>query len=469
MTPDADMTNELHTQIQYRLIEKLSESERRYRELVESLREIVFKCDQSGCFTFLNRAWTETLGYSTAESLDRPITFFLHPDDYDRGLQLLVQLQKQQVVISEELRFQHQTGAIVWLELSAHSSALDERAGSLTNITDRKRAEAALQEANEALEMRVEQRTAELKQAMQDLQRTQAQLVQTEKMSSLGQLVAGVAHEINNPVNFIYGNLTHANEYVHDLLKAITLYRQHDASITPAVQAELETLDLEFLMEDLPKLLSSMKVGSDRIRQIVLSLRNFSRLDEAEFKAVDIHEGVDSTLMILQHRLKAHNNNPGIQIIKEYGDLPLVECYAGQLNQVFMNLLTNAIDALEELSCRPSNVLGQKVDSKKQSADWLPTITIRTAFNAADPLLHQPGVVIQIKDNGAGMSEAVSSRVFEPFFTTKPIGQGTGMGLSISYQIVAERHGGVLQCLSKPDQGTEFLIKIPLTQPDTLQ
>jgi two-component system, NtrC family, sensor kinase len=290
--------------------------------------------------------------------------------------------------------------------------------------------------------------------------------VQTEKMSSLGLLVAGVAHEINNPVSFIYGNLTYANEYVHDLLKAIALYRQHSAGMTASIQAELEALDLDFLMDDLPKLLSSMKVGSDRIRQIVLSLRNFSRLDEAEFKAVDIHEGVDSTLMILQHRLKAHNNNPDIQVIKEYGDLPLVECYAGQLNQVFMNLLTNAIDALEELSCRPSNALGQKVDAKKQPADWLPTITISTAFNAADSLLHGAAVVIQIKDNGVGMPETVSSRIFEPFFTTKPIGQGTGMGLSISYQIVTEGHGGILQCLSQPDQGTEFLIKIPLTQPD---
>jgi two-component system, NtrC family, sensor kinase len=295
---------------------------------------------------------------------------------------------------------------------------------------------------------------------LQELQRTQAQLVQTEKMSSLGQLVAGIAHEINNPVGFISGNLEHLNYYAHALLRAIALHQQHNSGLPPSAQAELEALDLEFVMDDLPKLLLSMDVGSERIRQIVLSLRNFSRLDEAEFKAVNIHEGIDSTLMILQHRLKTHPNRPGIQVLKAYGDLPPVECYAGQLNQVFMNLLANAIDALESACLpRPSG------NAHPRPPDWLPTLTISTAVQAADSGFTVDSVVIRISDNGTGMPETVSRRIFEPFFTTKPIGQGTGMGLSISYQIVAEGHGGQLQCWSTPGQGTEFLIQIPLKQP----
>ena len=460
-----EMTNELNTQIHYRLIEKLSESERRYRELVESLREIVFKCDPSGCFTFLNRAWTETLGYNIPESLSQPLSDFLAPEDLVRGQQLLDQLQKEQVVIGQELRFQHQSGVVVWLELSAYSSNQSERGGSLTNITDRKLAEAALQEVNEVLEIRVEQRTAQLKKALQDLQRTQTQLVQNEKMSSLGQLVAGVAHEINNPVNFIHGNLTYATQHVSDLLKAIALYQEHSTGIADEIRAELEGLDLEFLTQDITKLLTSMKVGSDRIRQIVLSLRSFSRLDEAEFKAVNIHEGIDSTLMILKHRLKDRNNqnhNSGIQVIKQYDKLPMVECYAGQLNQVFMNLLTNAIDALEELSCIATKNLGK--ETKLELAGWRPTITIVTELKEADPLLGLAVVMIRIKDNGVGMAQEVIDRIFEPFFTTRPVGKGTGMGLSISYQIITERHGGILRCLSTIGQGTEFLIQIPISQ-----
>ncbi|MEG4234680.1 PAS domain S-box protein [Microcoleus sp. Pol11C3] len=287
----------------------------------------------------------------------------------------------------------------------------------------------------------------ELEQTLQQLTSAQSQLIQNEKMSSLGQLVAGVAHEINNPVNFIYGNLTHANDYTQDLLHLIELYQNHYPDPVPEIQEEVEAIELDFLMDDLPKLLSSMKVGADRIQLIVASLRTFSRMDEAEMKAVSIHEGIDSTLMILQHRLKAKHNHPEIEVIKEYGNLPLVECYAGQLNQVFMNILSNALDALEDRDARLSAAQMRENPS---------IISIKTG------MLEPDRVFIRIADNGPGMTEAVCKRLFDPFFTTKPVGKGTGMGLSISYQIVTDRHNGSLKCTSSPGQGAELAIEIPL-------
>jgi two-component system, NtrC family, sensor kinase len=312
---------------------------------------------------------------------------------------------------------------------------------------------AKLAEQNLALqqsEARANSKATELEQAMQDLQRTQAQLVQTEKMSSLGQLVAGVAHEINNPVNFITGNIGYACEYIQDLLTIVELYQRHNPQLAAAIQDE-QDIDLEFLMSDLPKLFKSMQVGADRINQIVLSLRNFSRHDEAEMKPVDIHEGIDNTLMILRNRLKAKGGQPDVQVIKEYAKLPLVECYAGQLNQVFMNLISNAIDALEERQCLTAKIM-------PLSACPLPYLQIRTEAKGDD------WVSISITDNGVGMTEAVQQKLFNPFFTTKPLGKGTGLGLSISYQIVVEKHGGVLQCFSLPGQGTQFTIEIPIKQ-----
>ena len=293
-------------------------------------------------------------------------------------------------------------------------------------------------------EARANTKATELEQALRELQRTQAQLVQTEKMSSLGQLVAGVAHEINNPVSFITGNISYACDYIQDLLGIVNLYRQHYPQPVKPIQDELEAIDLDFLIKDFPKLLKSMKVGADRINQIVLSLRNFSRHDEAEMAEVDIHEGIDNTLMILQSRFKAKGKNPEIKVIKEYAALPLVECYAGQLNQVFMNLISNAIDALE------SDGVGNFGDTQT------PSITICTEAKDNNQ------VIIRIIDNGVGMTEEVQQKLFNPFFTTKPIGKGTGLGLSISYQIVVEKHGGELQCFSTPGYGTQFIIDIPL-------
>jgi two-component system, NtrC family, sensor kinase len=300
---------------------------------------------------------------------------------------------------------------------------------------------------NEVIERR--QAETKLQQTLKQLQQTQMQLIQGEKMSSLGQLVAGIAHEINNPVNFIYGNLTHANDYTQDLLRLLQVYQQYYPNPVPEVQFEIEAIKLDFLAKDLSSLLDSMKVGAERIRQIVLSLRVFSRLDEAEIKVVDIHKGIDSTLMILAHRLKGKCDRCEIQVIKEYDDLPLVECYAGQLNQVFMNILSNAIYALEEGNRE------RGMENRKNDQFPTPQICIRTE-------LEENQVKIYITDNGSGIPEEVKQRMFEPFYTTKPIGVGMGMGLAISCQIVTQQHGGTLECMSQPGQGTEFAIAIPI-------
>jgi two-component system NtrC family sensor kinase len=306
------------------------------------------------------------------------------------------------------------------------------------DITERKQAEVALLESKQQLKNQAQ----ELEEALCQLQRSQTQLIHNEKMSSLGQLVAGVAHEINNPINFINGNIEPASEYTQDLLSLLELYEQEYPQPVAKIQELAEDIDLEFLKTDLPRLLDSMKVGADRIREIVLSLRNFSRLDEAEMKDVNIHEGIDSTLMILQNRLKGSDRYAKIEVIKDYGQLPPVECYPGQLNQVFMNLLANAIDALDEI----------------RTTEKTPAINIRTQ------LADHNQVTISIADNGIGISEKIKKRIFDPFFTTKSVGKGTGMGLAISHQIITEKHGGSLQCAANPQRGTEFIITIPISQ-----
>lgn len=289
----------------------------------------------------------------------------------------------------------------------------------------------------------MEQRTNELNEALASLKQAQMHLVQGEKMSALGQLVAGVAHEINNPVNFIHGNLNYLKEYTQELLDFVQLYQKHYPNPVAEIRERAQELELEFLQEDLWKMLGSMKMGSDRIRDLVLSLRNFSRLDEAECKTVDIHTGIDSTLLILQHRLKARHDFPAIQVIKNYGKLPEVECHPSQLNQVFMNLLSNAIDALETSGVREHQQ---------------PTITIRTSIDDAD------SIAISIADNGVGIPEPIRSQIFNPFFTTKPVGKGTGLGLSIAHQIVTKKHGGKIECNSTLGHGTEFAVEIPVRQ-----
>ena len=403
----------------------------------------------------------------------------LNPADMYGVIEVLQQVVEEQTSelkkTNEQLRHEiveRQRAELALLQ--AHDQLkiqVEERTAQLTqanaqlkqDIHERKRVETALRRS----EAEFKKQATKLKRTLEELHSYQTQLIQTEKMSALGLLVAGVAHEINNPINFIYGNLAYASQYSQDIMHLLQLYEQHCPQPVPEIQEEAKKIDLDFVKTDLPKLLSSMKLGADRIRDLVLSLRNFSRLDEAEMKFVNLHEGLDSTLLILQNQLKATPGRSEIKVVKEYGNLPLVECYAGQLNQVFMNILSNAIDALEE-----SRILySQFVLGKLQHPVSAPAIIIQTGIKESrsekntpqgSPLV--PHAVIRITDNGSGMTEAVRRRLFDPFFTTKSVGKGTGLGLSISYQIVVKKHGGLIKCISAPEQGTEFVIEIPILQ-----
>ena len=399
---------------------------------------------------------------------DIPVIFmtaladFANPENKVKGLTLgavdyiskPIQLEEVLARVKTHLRLRSVTQ-----QLSEQNTRLCEE------IEQRKQVEGALRKS----EVREREKAQALELTLNELKRTQSQLIQAEKMSSLGQMVAGVAHEINNPASFIYGNLNFAREYFQDLSRLIELYQQTYPNPTPEIQQLSQEIDWEFLADDWSKLLDSMQVGAERIKKIVLSLKSFSRLDESELKSVDIHENLDNTLLMLQHRLRAENIStadkgsllaPAIEVIKDYSPLPQVTCYASQLNQVFMNILNNAIDALK-----------QESGVRSQESGVIPTITIRTEVSnqqniltSGSCLLNSSFVVIRIADNGCGMSEEVQQKIFDPFFTTKPVGRGKGLGLSISHQIVVEQHKGELSCVSRKEKGTEFIVKIPLTQ-----
>lgn len=333
-------------------------------------------------------------------------------------------------------------GPRVWTQ--AERDLLGAIAGQLSSAIN----QAELYAQTKAAAFAAQSQAHQLTEALEHLKQAQAKLIQSEKMSSLGQLVAGIAHEINNPVGFIGGNLNYAQTYFGELLTLIHAYQAHYPCPHPDIQALIDDIDLDFLVDDLDKLLNSMQIGSDRIRQIVLSLRNFSRLDEADLKHVNIHEGIDNTLLILQNRLRSKDSKPNIKVIKQYGELPLVNCYAGPLNQVFMNLLSNAIDALDDVP---------------QGGTIRITTTDSTILNADGDEVD--AVRISIADNGPGIPQENLSHLFDPFFTTKEIGKGTGLGLAISYQIIVERHHGSLTCMSELGHGAEFIIDIPAIAP----
>lgn len=429
----------------------LRQSEELFRTTFEQAAVGINFSTLSGRFTHFNQQWCEIVGYDEEELWELTSQDITAVEDADAELELLENLLAGDIPsYSLEKRFIRRDRSLVWVHLTA--SLMRSPSGEpryiisvVQDISARKQAEAERQQAEQELQ----QKATDLEATLRELQQAQTQLVQSEKMSSLGQLVAGVAHEINNPVNFIYGNLNYANDYIQDLLGLLQLYQEQIPNPPSAIQSAITAIDLDFLIEDLPKLLISMRVGAERIREIIASLRTFSRLDEAEFKTVDLHEGIDSTLMILQNRLKP-KGQPAIRIIKEYGDLPKVQCFPGQLNQVFMNVLSNALDALEE------NLGNQASNSKATSPS--PTIWIRTQAIADNHLS------IHIRDNGPGIAEEVQAQLFDPFFTTKPVGKGTGLGMSISYQIVAEKHNGTLRCISQPGEGAEFIITIPIQQ-----
>ena len=442
-----DITDRKHAE------EALRESQRALSTLMSNLPGMAyrFRNDADRSMEFVSEGCYQLAGYSPEEFIGTrqvSIAKLTHPDDRDNLWNAVQVALQENRPYQLNYRITDKNGELKWvweqgLGVFSDTGELIALEGLITDISEQKRSEEALVRSQTELT----QQKIQLENTLHELQQTQAVLIHTEKMSTLGQMVAGVAHEINNPVSSVCGNLVHVGHYTEDLLNLIDMYQQHCPQPPASIQDKIEDIELEFLLEDLPKAMSSMQIGADRIREIVRSLRNFSRKDDSQMSKVNLHEGIEGTLLILQSRLKARGNYPEIAVIKDYGNLPLVECYSGKINQVFMNLIGNAIDAIEEYN------EGRSVAEAKASRS---KIKIRTEVQNSK-------AVIRISDNGPGMPEEVCQQLFEAFFTTKPAGKGTGLGLSISYKVVQE-HGGKLSCVSAPGQGAEFIIEMPIEQ-----
>ncbi|MCC3489872.1 MAG: PAS domain S-box protein [Microcoleus sp. PH2017_25_DOB_D_A] len=438
----------------------LREREQEFRSLVSNIPGAVYRCSAAGrsSLTFISSGIEAISGYPADNFMQKPVQAFssiVHGDDVGQIDKIVDRAIKTRQPYAIEYRLIHSNGNVRWVAEKGQAifnpdGQISSLNGAIFDVTERKAAEDALR-LSEAI---ANNRAQQLEIALKELRETQAHLIHTEKMSSLGQMVAGVAHEINNPVSFIYGNISYASQYMRDLLQLVELYQTHYPQPQVEVQEYIENIDLEFLKEDLLKIFSSMKMGADRIREIVLSLRNFSRLDDSVKQPANLHEGIDNTLLILHNKLRARSEYPEIKVIKDYGKVPLIECYPGQLNQVFMNLLSNSIDALEDAWKQKKRSSPRA--SLTGSGNWKPTISIHTEA------LNENIICIRIADNAIGMTEDVRHQLFDPFFTTKPMGKGTGLGLAISYRIVVEKHGGTLICHSVLGEGTEFAIELPL-------